>query len=99
MQGATALGLTMRHLPRLAATLAVAVALGACSAGAPSASFSKEPGAPPRTFPDPVPDTAPVPGAILPDVLVTDVATAREVPVRSIFPASQPLLLWFWAPH
>lgn len=58
----------------------------------------------PMVFEEPQGTVAPDPGKttveqVLPDVTVTDIATSREIPVRSIFPASRPVLLWFWAPH
>jgi hypothetical protein len=35
----------------------------------------------------------------IPDVAVELVGTGSTVPLRSVLPADEPTLVWFWAPH
>jgi len=35
----------------------------------------------------------------LPDVNVIDIATGDELNLRTLAPADQPIVFWFWAPH
>lgn len=35
----------------------------------------------------------------LPDVVVDDVSTGRQVNFRNLVPQDKPILLWMWAPH
>lgn len=35
----------------------------------------------------------------LPDLVVDDVGRFKQVNLRNLFPAEQPVLLWMWAPH
>jgi hypothetical protein len=35
----------------------------------------------------------------IPDVAVELVGTGSTVPLRSVIPADEPTLVWFWAPH
>jgi hypothetical protein len=69
------------------AAVAVALAFSACGGGSGDTD-----GAPNASggVPEPVE---------LPDVTVRDVTAGTDVQLTSLIPASQPTLLWFWAPH
>jgi hypothetical protein len=84
----------------MAAGAAMALVASACSTDTPQQT------APPK---DPVPakpagpaDGDPVMADVrspLPDALVTEIATGKQVNAQTLVPASMPVLLWFWAPH
>lgn len=89
------------------AALALAMALVACGgsdSSAPPTSAAPTPTtqpADPDTDPgDPTTTTAPPAGTSpLPALDVLDVATGARVALADQLPATQPLLVWFWAPH
>lgn len=35
----------------------------------------------------------------IPDAVVRDVASGAEINIRSLAPAAEPILFWFYAPH
>lgn len=99
---------TRRRAMMRAAMVGLVLALGACGrpaeqvgsddAGlAPSVPVERsDGGAPAVPAQEPA---APAGRNDLPAVTVLDVAGGGPVNLRSLAPAPQPLLVWFWAPH
>ncbi|MDH4144646.1 MAG: hypothetical protein OEY23_05690 [Acidimicrobiia bacterium] len=80
---------------RTSALALAGVLLVAACGGAESAASR-----PPITLAEAAPAAAAAQGASpLPQVDVTEVATARTINLATLLPAEKPVLVWFWAPH